>query len=165
MAGPRRPREPAQPLGCHERALRLLAVRPRSRSELGSRLRRAGFDAAEVEAELDRLEAVGLLDDRAFARTVAEHHLGARRSGRRAVASALAAKGVARATIEETLAELVGDEAERARALAAQRARRLGGLPPQVAFGRLVALLGRRGYDGSTAREAARAALGLDDAD
>ena len=37
-----------QPLDCHERALRLLAVRPRARRELESRLRQAGFETAEV---------------------------------------------------------------------------------------------------------------------
>lgn len=161
MAGPRRSREPKQPLGCHDRALLLLAVRARSRHELSSRLLRAGFEAEEVEAELTRLEEVGLIDDVAFAHELAQHHLSVRRSGRRAVESALAAKGVARGTIEQTLVALDSgpDEADRALALASDRARRLRGLAPEVAFSRLVAFLGRRGYDGGTAREAARAAL------
>ena len=167
MAGPRRSREPKQPLGCHDRALLLLAVRARSRHELSMRLLRAGFEAEEVETELVRLEEVGLLDDLAFARELAQHHLWVRRSGRRAVVSALAAKGVSRGTIEHTLIELDGGEgeADRARALAADRARRLTGLAPEVAFGRLVAFLARRGYDGGTARAAARAALQVDEAD
>ena len=82
-----------QPLDCHERALRLLAVRPRTRRELESRLRHAGFEDAEVSSELDRLEEVGLLDDGAFARELADHHLKVRGSGRRAVAGALAVQG------------------------------------------------------------------------
>lgn len=150
-----------RPLDCHERALRLLAVRPRSRRELGSRLRQAGFEAEEVEGELVRLEEVGLLDDRAFARELVEHHLLVRGSGRRAVAGALAAKGVSRETIEDTLAGL-GDETERAVEVARDRARRLTSLRPDAAYGRLVSFLARRGYDGSTARHAARVALGLD---
>jgi regulatory protein len=164
LAGPRRSREPKQPLGCHDRALLLLGVRARSRAELSSRLLRAGFEAEEVEAELARLEEVGLLDDGAFAHELAQHHLVARRSGRRAVVSALMAKGVARGTIEQTLADLEGDgtEAERALELASDRARRLRGLTSEVAFGRLVSFLARRGYDGGTARTAARAALDLD---
>jgi regulatory protein len=155
-------RAPRRPLDCHERALRLLAVRPRSRRELGSRLRSAGFEAVEVEAELVRLEEVGLLDDGAFARELADHHLTVRRSGRRAVAEALAAKGVSRATIGETLAGLEGDETERAVRIARDRARRLMSLRPEVAYGRLVSFLARRGYDGGTSRRAARVALGLD---
>jgi regulatory protein len=150
-----------QPPDLHERALRLLAVRPRSRRELEIRLLRAGFERDEVQDELVRLEAVGLIDDEAFARELAEHHVIARRSGRRAVVGALAAKGVSRSVIEEAVAGLAEDEAERARTLAGERAVRLAGLPPDKAFGRLSALLMRRGYDPGTAREAARSALRL----
>ena len=151
-----------QPLDCHERALRLLAVRPRARRELESRLRRAGFDTADVSSELDRLEDVGLLDDGAFARELADH-LTVRGSARRAVAGALASKGVSRQTIEQTLAGLEGDETVRALEVATERARRLTSLRPEVAYGRLVSFLARRGYDGGVSREAARAALGIDD--
>jgi regulatory protein len=151
-----------QPLDCHERALRLLAVRPRARRELESRLRRAGFDTADVSSELDRLEDAGLLDDGAFARELADH-LTVRGSARRAVAGALASKGVSRQTIEQTLAGLEGDESVRALEVARERARRLTSLRPEVAYGRLVSFLARRGYDGGISREAARAALGIDD--
>src|SRR5215217_410782 len=116
-----------QPLDCHERALRLLAVRPRARRELESRLRRAGFDTADVSSELDRLEDAGLLDDGAFARELADHL------------------------------------SVRALEVATERARRLTSLRPEVAYGRLVSFLARRGYDGGVSREAARAALGIDD--
>ena len=149
------------PLDLHERALRLLAVRPRSRRELEVRLRRAGFEPDEVEDELARLEAVGLVDDEAFARELAEHHVTSRRSGRRAVMGALAAKGVSRRVIEEAVAGLGEDEQDRALELARERAPRLAGLPPDKAFGRLSSLLMRRGYDPTTARDAARQALRL----
>jgi regulatory protein len=151
-----------QPLDCHERALRLLAVRPRARRELESRLRRAGFDTADVSSELDRLEDAGLLDDGAFARELADHLTG-RGSARRAVGGALASKGVSRQTIEQTLAGLEGDESLRALEVATERARRLTSLRPEVAYGRLVSFLARRGYDGGVSREAAKAALGIDD--
>jgi regulatory protein len=160
LAAPGRSRESKQQrLDCHERALRLLSVRPRSRHELASRLRTAGFESAEVQEELERLEAVGLVDDESFARAVAEHQVKVRRAGRRAVVSALAAKGVARRTIEETLASLGGDEEDRAEALARDRARALANLPSEEAYLRLVGLLQRRGYDGLVARSAARSAL------
>ena len=87
-----------------------------------------------------------------------------RGSGRRAVAGALAAKGVSRETIEDTLAGLEGDETERAVQVARDRARRLTSVRPDAAYGRLVSFLIRRGYEGSTSRHAARVALGLDDA-
>jgi regulatory protein len=151
------------PLDCHERALGLLAVRPRSRHELQVRLLRAGFEGDEVEGELCRLEAVGLVDDEAFARQVVEHEVAVRSSGRRAIASRLASKGVDRRTIERSLEEAAGEpDAERALRVARERARRLAGLPPEQAFSRLLGFLARRGYEASVARGAAREALGID---
>ena len=166
-AGPRRPRERGRPLDCHERALRLLSVRPRSRRELRDRLLRAGFDPDEVEEELGRLEAVGLLDDERFARTVAEQQLLRRGAGTRGALAALAARGVDRYTAEGALAEVaaaegVPDEEERALALALGRVDRLRGLRAERAYGRLMAFLLRRGHTPEVARDAARKALGLE---
>ncbi|HEU4355582.1 MAG TPA: regulatory protein RecX [Actinomycetota bacterium] len=162
MVEGRRGRPPKHPLDCHERALRLLSVRPRSRRELELRLLRAGFDPEEVSGELDRLEAVGLVDDERFAREFAEHQFVRRRAGRRAVASGLAAKGVDRQTVERALVEVSGDDAQRADDLARSRVERLRGVGPEKAFTRLVSFLVRRGHDPQTARRAARSALGLD---
>ena len=151
------------PLDVHERALGLLAVRPRSRRELEQRLRRAGFEPEEISVETGRLEAVGLLDDEDFARRLAEHELGNRRSGERAVVSRLIAKGVDRGTIDRVVAETdAGTEDERALDLARDRARRLGTLEPARAFGRLVPFLQRRGFAPGLARRAAAVALGLE---
>lgn len=167
-AGPRRPRERGErrrQLDCHERALRLLSVRPRSRRELRDRLLRAGFGPDEVEEELGRLEAVGLLDDERFARAVAEQQLLRRGAGARGALAALAARGVDRSTAESALTEVaaaegVPGEEDRALALALERVDRLGGLPAERAYGRLVAFLLRRGHTPEVAREAARKALG-----
>jgi regulatory protein len=151
------------PLDVHDRALGLLAVRPRSRRELEGRLRQAGFEEAEVSGELARLEAVGLIDDEDFARQVAEHELRNRRSGDRVVVSRLLAKGVDRATIDRVVADAGAEpEADRALAVARSRARRLGGLPPETAFGRLVPFLLRRGFAPGTSRHAAGVALGFE---
>lgn len=165
MTGPRRSHEPKNPLSCHDRALGLLAVRPRSLRELQTRLLRAGFQREEVEDELQRLAAVGLVDDEKFALEYAQHAVDKRLVGRRVIASALAAKGVDRRTIEQALEEVGGDEAERASRLAHERARSLGGHPPEVAFRRLVSFLERRGYQWDVAARAARAALELEAAE
>ena len=162
----RRTARAKNPLDCHERALRLLAVRPRARRELEIRLLRAGFERDEVEKELERLEAVGLIDDEDFARQAAEHELTVRRSGRRAVTSRLAARGVGGETIERTLTDLDGgDEEDRALELARARINRLGALDGQAAYRRLVPFLQRRGYAAGVAHRAASRALGLDDGD
>lgn len=150
-------------MDCHERALRLLSVRPRSRHELRTRLLRAGFEEAEVEAELARLEAVGLVDDDAFAQQAVEQELTVRRSGRRAIAGRLAARGVDRRAVERAISELAtDDEGDRAIELARSRSGRLSGVPVDKAFTRLVAFLMRRGYGPEVARLAARTALRVD---
>jgi regulatory protein len=147
----------------HERALGLLAVRPRSRRELERRLLAAGFDADEVAGELERLEGVGLVDDEAFARALAEQAFERRKAGRRAVVGALAAKGVAPSVTESVLADLGGDgDEERADDLARARAVRLRGVPPDRAFQRLMGFLVRRGHSPEVARRAVRRALELE---
>jgi regulatory protein len=155
-------RAPKHPQSCHDRALGLLAVRARSRRELERRLLQAGFDADEVGDVLVRLEQVGLVDDEAFAQQVAEHAFGVKRSGRRAVASALSAKGVAPDLIDLVIDRTAGDDEARAFELARARASRLRSLEPAKAFGRLTSLLVRRGYGPETARTVARRALELD---
>jgi regulatory protein len=159
MAEASRSRRTKRPLSCHDRALRLLAARPRSRRELETRLRSAGFDPEMVAEELARLEEVGLLDDERFAQEFAEHSLGRKLSGRRAVASSLAAKGVSRPVIERALQDIEGDEDARAAELARSRVSRLSGQRPEVAYRRLVSFLARRGYEGAVARRAAASAL------
>jgi regulatory protein len=154
-------RKPKSPKSCHERALGLLAVRARSRRELERRLLQAGFEAEEVTDVLERLERVGLVDDEAFARQVAEHAFGVKRAGRRSVVSSLMAAGVAPDVIEATLSE-AGDEGERAEALARSKASRLGSVDPVKAFSRVTSLLVRRGYSPEVARRAARRALAVD---
>jgi regulatory protein len=156
---------PKHPKSCHERALGLLAVRPRSRHELERRLLQARFEPAEVRDVLTRLEGVGLIDDRAFARQFAEQRFGSRREGRRAVVNGLRAAGISVELSEATMADAPDDEEERALALARSRVGRLTGVEPPKAFARLHSLLIRRGYGPEVARRAARIALELDVSD
>jgi regulatory protein len=148
-------------LPLHERALRLLAVRPRTRRELQTRLLHAGFESDEVAAELDRLQEVGLVDDARFAAEFVEHALDRRLEGRRSVAANLAAKGLDRGLIEEALEAASGGDQDRLARLAEARAGRLRGLPPDAAYRRLVSFLVRRGHDPASARAAAARALRL----
>jgi regulatory protein len=156
---------PKNPKDCHERALGLLAVRPRARRELERRLLAAGFDADEVADVLVRLERVGLIDDEAFAKQMAEYQFSSRRAGRRAVTSALLAKGIDPALATRAADVAPDDEQQRAEELARTRAGRLRGVEPAKAFSRLTSLLLRRGYAPDVARAAARAALAIDDQD
>ena len=154
-------REPKNPKSCQERALGLLAVRPRSRRELERRLLQARFEPEEVRDVIGRLERVGLVDDQAFARQYADHRFGSRREGRRAVVSGLRAAGISPQLAETTADGAPDDEEERANELARARAGRLSGVDPPKAFARLTSLLMRRGYSPEIARGAARRALDL----
>jgi regulatory protein len=150
---------PKNPKSCHERALGLLAVRPRSRRELERRLLGARFEPDEVDDVLVRLERVGLVDDEAFARQFAEHRFGSRKEGSRAVAQGLRAAGIESSLAEAVSHQAADDDEERAADLARSRVSRLSGVSPEKAFARLSSLLMRRGYGPQIARSAARKAL------
>ncbi|MGZ4137195.1 MAG: RecX family transcriptional regulator, partial [Actinomycetota bacterium] len=91
----------------------------------------------------------------------AEQALDRRLEGRRAVAAGLAAKGVDRRLIDQALQGASGDDGDRLARLAQARAGRLGTLPPEAAYRRLVSFLVRRGHEPSAARAAAARALRL----
>jgi len=139
------PKDPAEL--AREICLRQLAVRPRTRAELATALRRRGI-AAEVAAEvLDRYDEVGLIDDAAFARAwVTSRHHG-RGLARRALAGELRQRGVDSALVGEALDEVDGDtERETARALVERKLRAAGSGTPDAVFRRLVGVLARKGY-------------------
>ncbi|HEX2266739.1 MAG TPA: regulatory protein RecX [Actinomycetota bacterium] len=159
LAGPRRANTTAK-----ERALRLLSVRSRSRSELRRRLTQASFEAAEVEEALEDLERVGLVDDDRFAREFVHDRAVLRLAGGRAIRAELLRLGVRGEVVDGALAE-VGDEAERARTLAFKKAPRLRELRPEAAYRRLYSLLLRRGYGHNIAAAACTEALGEPAAD
>ena len=140
-----------------DRALGLLAVRWRSRRELETRLRAAGFEPDQVSIALQDLERAGLIDDDRFARELARAKSG-RLDGNRNVRSALAKAGVAPQLTDEVVADL-GEEEDRAHALAERKAARMSVLAPEVAYRRLHGFLMRRGYGPDLARVAARRAV------
>jgi regulatory protein len=113
----------------------------------------------EVETALVDLEGVGLVDDEAFARELAEHQ---RRKGlgRRAGLAALRGKGVDRDLAERTVDEIQPeDDADIAFELASARLERLRSLSPDVLHRRLLSYLIRRGYEPMIARSAVRRAI------
>jgi len=142
-------------------SMRALGRKGLSRRELERTLRQRGVGDAAVEAEVARLEGVGLLDDVALAQNLVgtlQERKGLARSG---IAAELTRRLLSPAAIEYAL-ELIdsGDELAKAKELAAGRARQLGGLDRQTAERRLSAWLARRGYGGSTVRSAVDHALG-----
>ncbi|MDT3443097.1 MULTISPECIES: recombination regulator RecX [unclassified Pseudofrankia] len=136
------------PVGvAREICLRQLAVRARSRAELAGTLRRRGVADDVAEAVLDRLTAVGLIDDDAFATAVVSSARENRGLARRGLAVELRRRGVDDDVAAAALADVGGaDEEATARELVARRLRTMAGLDRQVQLRRLVAMLGRKGY-------------------
>ena len=99
-----------------------------------------------------------MVDDTRFARELVADRAGRRLSGDRAVRYALLAKGVPGDVAAQAM-EAAGEEGERGLALARKRVFRLSSLEPEAAYRRLYALLLRRGFGSSIAREACRQAL------
>jgi SOS response regulatory protein OraA/RecX len=87
-----------------EAAARFLEVRPRSIAEVRRRLGEAGYRGDLVEGAVERLVALGYLDDAVFARAWVESRDRARPRGARALREELRRKGVAAEDVEAALA-------------------------------------------------------------
>jgi regulatory protein len=145
--------------------LRLLAVRPRTRVELASALKKRGI-AAEVSRDiLERYAEVGMIDDKAFAKAwVTTRHHGKGLAGR-ALAHELRQRGVEQEAVTAALSELDPEtEAQTALDLATRKLRTTHGQPDAV-FRRLVGMLARKGYSGGVAVRAVKEALATRDAE
>jgi regulatory protein len=142
-----------------EICLRELAIRPRTRAELASALRRGGISDQVAAEVLDRYDEVGMIDDAAFARAwVSSRHHG-RGLARRALASELRQRGVAADDVDQALSQLDGEtEAATARALVERKLRTTTGRP-EVVFRRLVGMLARKGYPAGVALQVVKEAM------
>jgi regulatory protein len=130
-----------------EICLRQLTARPRTRAELHQALTRRGIDTEVAEQVLARLDAVGLIDDAAFAQSWVRAQHTYQGLGRRALAAGLRRKGVDQQVTADAVAT-VDDDAEqhRARLLVRKRLPTLAGVEDAVKIRRLVGMLARKGY-------------------
>ena len=146
-----------------ELCLRLLTARARTRSELATALRGRKVPDDVARRVLERLDEVGLVDDREFAGQWVRSRHRSRGLGRRALAVELSRKGVAADAAEEALAE-VDPASERARAeelvIRRLRAMTVASEDERVRAGRrLVGMLTRKGYSARLSYAVVRAAL------
>jgi regulatory protein len=132
----------------HERALKLIARRPRSETEVRDNLKKHGVLPELIDAEIARLRESGLLNDDAFAKLWVENRAAFRPRSKRALQVELKRKGVPPAAMKAALAEV--NDAEAAHRLATQRARRLSALPREEFRRKLASYLARRGFDYDT---------------
>ncbi len=142
----------ARAASARDAALRLLAVRARSREELRQRLRRKSFDETTVDEVLSDLENVGLIDDDAFARAWADERARLRPVGPARLRHELYRKGIDRAIVERTIDETYAGERELelARAAAARKAAKT--TPTTKERARLLRFLLGRGFSREVAR-------------
>jgi regulatory protein len=152
-------REPGEV--AREICLRLLAVRPRTRAELATALRRRGVDDDTAGEVLQRYAEVGIIDDAAFARAwVTSRHHG-KGLARRALAGELNRRGVDPDTVREAVGELDGEtEVATARVLIDRKLRTMSsGSDPEAVLRRLVGMLARKGYPPGLAFRVVKEAL------
>jgi len=144
-----------QPWRAREAALSLLSYRPRSAAELRRRLARKGFDAEVVDACVETLGSVGVVDDAAFAETFVRDRVRLRPQGARRMRQELRARGVdaetASAAIDEVMEVEDASEVDLARAAAARWKPRPGEERDR-ARRRLHGFLARRGFGGDAVR-------------
>jgi regulatory protein len=110
---------------------------------------------------LDRLAAVGLVDDIEYARAYLAERWGRRPAGLRRLEQDLKRRGIATADLAEARARIEAERGETDEVASALRAiaqaeRRYAKLDPRVRRQRLYALLARRGFDSDTILAALR---------
>jgi len=129
------------------RALNFLSFRPRSRQEVRNYLRGKSTPPALIDAVIQRLEQMDLVNDRNFASFWVETRGQFNPKGAQALKNELRMKGVGSSLIEE----LVDDEHDEEKALSAaqKKARSLLGQPAMdyaTFYRRLGSFLQRRGF-------------------
>jgi regulatory protein len=140
--------EPSREEQARALCLRLLTTRSRTRAELSGQLARRGYPDDIRDRVLDRLAAVGLVDDTDFAEQWVRSRWANAEKSKRALAAELHTKGVDDDVITAVLGGIdAGTERDRAEQLVRARLRReiLSDDDARVSR-RLVAMLARRGY-------------------
>lgn len=131
-----------------------LRRRERSRAELDEWLAKRNYEGEERRATLDRLEQVGELDDARFARRYAEDKRELSGWGPERIRETLLSRGVPLHHVEAALdADSLDEQLDRATELLERKG---GDLDSDVARGRALGFLTRRGYDYEIAYEAVR---------
>ncbi|HIE03745.1 MAG TPA: hypothetical protein EYP61_03180 [Candidatus Latescibacteria bacterium] len=129
--------------------------RARTTRQVRERLLEEGFGEDVVGEVVGRLEELGLLNDREFARAWVEERLRLRPRWRRALKEELLRKGVSEDVAEEALNEELSmvDEARLAEGLLRRAEGRYRNLEPDKALRRMRDFLLRRGFTWEVVRE------------
>ncbi|WP_374010182.1 regulatory protein RecX [Leifsonia sp. LS-T14] len=141
-------------------AIRQLARRGMSRWELEQLLNKREIEPEVYGPELDRLQAMGVIDDASLATSLAFTQHSRKGLGRSAIEQELKRRHIDPVLIETALADIGDeDELERATELAIKRVGQLSSYDDETARRRLHGFLSRKGYSSSVVRQAMDAAF------
>ena len=144
----------------HNVSVHALATRGQSTQEIETRMRSKDIPDEVIAAEVERLEASGLVDDSDLAAELVDKYSKRGGLGRRAVAEKLRQRKIPAEIIEQALSVLSDeDEVVQLQEVAEARARSLTNLPAEVASRRLIAYLNRRGFSGDAVYRVAKQVL------
>lgn len=146
-------------------ALKFLGPRARTSREVERKLDELEYGEVEIMEAVQRLTALGLLDDRAYAREFIATRLATKPVSRAHLAHQLAQHELPRALIDEALAEAIDGDAELTAAadVANKFLRQFAALPEETRRERTLQRLLARGYEYDTARAALETALSTDE--
>jgi regulatory protein len=139
-------------------ALKLLAGRELSETQVRQRLSRRGYDADDVEQAVERLKAERAIDDHRVAAALVHAETVTRRRGRHRVLQRLVRAGIAAETAREAVDHRFRDDDEDT-VLQAALARRLPGsrsIEGTAEFSRLYRYLIGQGFDADRVVQALR---------
>jgi regulatory protein len=145
----------------HAIALRKLTSRACTRQELDRALLAKNVPHDVIDAVLDRLQEVGLVDDASFAVSWVSSCQRRRHLSRRVLRRELQAKGVERNDIDSALDSIDRNgEFASARDLVERRHAAMSGLSRDVQYRRLAGMLSRRGFDAAITTQVLADVLG-----
>lgn len=131
-----------------EYALKLLSYRQRSHKELADRLRMKGHKDAAIDAVLTSLKKLNLINDEAFARSLAEKRTSGKPAGKELLSQELREKGIAPEIIVKVCEDVFAERSEESLALTAahNKLRSSQNLDSSTHTRRLYSYLRRRGF-------------------
>ncbi|MCA9304377.1 MAG: regulatory protein RecX [Phycisphaerales bacterium] len=143
-------------------AVRMLTLSARSRVDLERSLIGRSHPREAAVWAVERMDAMGAIDDELFAAGLVRRELVRKPAGRRLLESKLRAKGVSDDIAQRVIDEALGerDPYEDAMKIATRAVRAMGdSLEREKKYRRLTGKLARRGFDADVVRRAVEAAL------
>ena len=146
-------------------ALKFLGYQSRSVRQVRAYLSRKGYQDEIIVRVLEKLQNLGLVDDRRLCAERVVRGIESERSGPLRLRQELYRAGIDRTVVEDCLAEVLAGRTEEDLALATARTHlpRVAGLPAPEVWRKLFGFLARRGYSADAISAALRTLLGEPD--